>query len=163
MVTVDNLTQVEKWWWDEFEQLEKTWMGTLEEWQVVLGNLAAKRSDLFQLTIGNKFRIVLHSSKGKLLCEQLTIKVSIISYCIIVDTKTGGTSLTQFLLRATPLSQLTPSRHVIISEWSKQTEIVTCFRLAYSIPRLKMQPRSSRIRAQQNLGEIRLSSQHSTF
>jgi hypothetical protein len=47
MVTVDNLTQVEKWWWDEFEQLEKTWMGTLEEWQVVLGNLAAKRSDLF--------------------------------------------------------------------------------------------------------------------
>jgi hypothetical protein len=47
MVTVDDLTEVEKWWWDEFEQLEKNWMGTSGAWQVVLGTLAAKRSDLF--------------------------------------------------------------------------------------------------------------------
>lgn len=46
MVTLDEFTEVEKWWWDEFEQLEKAWTGPADTWRVVLNNLAAKRSDL---------------------------------------------------------------------------------------------------------------------
>ena len=47
MVTVDDSAELEKWWWDEFEGLEKNWIGTSEAWQLVLDTLAAKRSDLF--------------------------------------------------------------------------------------------------------------------
>jgi hypothetical protein len=45
-VTVDDLTEVENWWWDEFERVERGWEGTREEWGVVEGMLNAKRSDL---------------------------------------------------------------------------------------------------------------------
>jgi hypothetical protein len=38
----DDLTEVERWWWDEFYRLEKNWTDTPEAWQIVLETIGSR-------------------------------------------------------------------------------------------------------------------------